>query len=423
MQRVPPILHFNTSCIGGAAIAARKIHDSLTFAGIDSRFCFLDGEAPNPSYERLQLHTAFGPFGRVWHGLVRRIRERVGSDPTGQREPFGWSTIPGRRVSDIPPLSRSVVHLHWVNGLVDYRVFFRHLPSSVPIVWTLHDINPLTGGCHYTWGCDGFAEDCSRCPQLKGPAAARVASKNQALRIRAISNQNLHVVANSTWVESQAKRSSVLKTARSFRTIHYGIDLERYQPRDPRSAKQHLGIDEGKKVVAFGSYRLDADRKGFSALCQALTTLDHSARPVLLTFGHEGAARAPDGVEWISLGEVGSTRILSCLYNAADIFAMPSLEEAAGQTAMEALACATPVVAFDVGGVSDFVISGETGLLAAAGDTADLGRNLSTLLRDEDLRAGLGASGRKLMKEGFSLDRQARNYIRLYEDLAASSET
>ncbi|MEE4272574.1 MAG: glycosyltransferase [Thermoanaerobaculales bacterium] len=420
MTALPPILHFNTHAAGGAAIAARKIHDSLVAHGLDSRYHFVDGHTDEPTYTKLGLHWRYGLVGRLVNSVVQRARTRMGVDPTGKREPFGWSTMPGRLVA-LPPIDpKAIIHLHWVVGLVDYRRFFAALPASAPIVWTLHDMNPMTGGCHYAWNCTGFTGRCTDCPQLRWPARSSVARNAQGLRAHALAHRNLHVVANSNWNERQARQSRVFDAARSFRTICLAVDVQVFRPGDRAAAKRALGLSESKSAVGFGASRLDAPRKGFADLCAALSLLRNTEELELVTFGDHGRAEAPDGIEWRDMGSVSCSRRLATIYNAIDVFVMPSQQEAVGQTALEALACGTPVVAFDVGGVPEFVLPDNTGRLVEQGNTEDLAGTIAAVLWDSSLRRRLGENGRKLIEAKYSPDRQRNQYAALYQHLAAS---
>ena len=418
MPPIRSVLHFNTLANGGAAYAARKIHDSLVVSGVDSRYCYVDGSVNNPTYQKLRFRARAGVLGKVWHGIVRRFRQRIGAPRPGFLEPFGWSTIPGLTIDLDLSDCRSIVHLHWIVGLLDYGEFFRNLPIATPVVWTLHDMNPLTGGCHYAWECNGFIGRCTQCPQLARIGRRSMARTSQMLRRRTLADRNLHIVADSHWLEAEAKKSWILESALSFRTIHYGVDLEAFQPRKPLATRRRLGIDDAATVIAFGTDRLDNKRKGFLELCAALARLSEKENLELLTFGELGNALGPEGVKWQHLGVISSTEELSTLYSAADIYVMASLQEAFGQTAQEALACATPVVAFDVGGISDMVRPNQTGLLARVSDVDHLAQHISDLVLHPTTSKRLGQNGRDLMERQFSLSKQRDSYLNLYTEIS-----
>ena len=129
----------------------------------------------------------------------------------------------------------------------------------------------------------------------------------------------------------------------------------------------------------------------------ALRRLDDP--PLLLL---AGAGEPPPGLEARSLGPLDDDALLADAYRAADVYAVPTLADVLTQTGPEALACGTPCVAFDRGGVTDVVLDGETGLHAAFGDPGSLAAALRTLLGDAELRARLGRRGRELAEAEFS---------------------
>jgi glycosyltransferase involved in cell wall biosynthesis len=413
------VAHFNTLASGGAAIAARKLHDSLVKAGANSCFYHVVGDIDDPSYHRLQQRPRRRRLGSLRSRVVRSLRDRAVRPHRGQFEAFGWSTSPGVEF-DLPDLSSDTIfHLHWVVGLVDYREFFATLPESQPIVWTLHDMNPLTGGCHYSAGCRRFEKRCIACPQLSHLWSLEAAARSQRLRRRALSGRNLHIVADSSWLEERARASSVLSAAKSFRTIHYGIDSSVFRPRERRDCRDRFGIDSDALVIGFGADRLDNRRKGFEILGQALSRMTSVTPFQLVTFGGRGEARAPGHISWKHIGRMTSDIDLSRLYSAFDIFVMPSLEEAFGQTALEASSCATTVIAFDCGGVSDIVRPNVNGMLVAPGDIDALARSLDELARSPERRLEYGANGRALVAREFSLELQRRRYVGLYTEISA----
>lgn len=263
---MPPgfsVVHFNSFADGGAATAARKIHDSLVTSGVDSRFLFTEGDVDKPTYLKLRSEPHAGLIATLQRGFIHRFRQRVGAPRPGYSEPFGWPTNPGLTMDAIPSVPRSIIHLHWVVGLLDYEIFFRQIPRETPIIWTLHDMNPFTGGCHYAWDCTGFVDKCAPCPQLAKIARLVSARRCQKIKQENVAGRNLHIVADSRWLEGEARKSWILRSARSFRTIHYGVDLQTFRPRDLVATRRRLGVGDSATVIAFGADRLDNRRKGF----------------------------------------------------------------------------------------------------------------------------------------------------------------
>ncbi len=128
----------------------------------------------------------------------------------------------------------------------------------------------------------------------------------------------------------------------------------------------------------------------------------------------------PDGVA--ALGRIDNERLMSFAMSAADVFVLPTRAEAFGLVILEALACGTPIVSFDVGGVTDLVRPGETGLLAPPEDVTALREAILRLVGDEALHCAMSAACRALA-ETHSLEAQAARYLAIYDELCRMSTT
>jgi glycosyltransferase involved in cell wall biosynthesis len=454
--------HLNTSLGGGAAIAARRVHESLRIAGVDSRFWHArsagkDVGDPNcrvlnwtpphrlPSTDAGPGHqSASGILGNVLGDIAsacavagRKIKQKydrrrflTGHPP--ELEYFSLPRQPRPTRYDPAVLAGDVLHLHWIAKFIDYPSFFASLPKGMPVVWTLHDMAPMTGGCHYTMGCEAFATQCRCCPLLGRPGENDLARRGFDTKLAALRGLNLHVVANSRWTERQARRSRLLAEARSFQTIHYGLDTRQFSPRDKRESRRELGLPDDRVVVAFGAESIDNVRKGLRVLMEALSMLPGRDRVLGVFFGRgripAGEGQSPKAPphsvasvealpELRSVGYLHDPTQQRTVYSAADVFVIPSLEEAFGQTGIEAMACGTPVVGFDTGGIPDFVRPMQTGLLAKAGDAVDLARQIQWLVDRPQERKRMGSNARAVAVDEFRLEIQAAKYVALYESL------
>ena len=269
-----------------------------------------------------------------------------------------------------PPLPLpDIIHLHWIGSFLDYPSFFQQIPLEIPIVWTLHDMHPFTGGCHYSNGCLKFETVCESCPQLGSYSRFDLAKYNFSVKERTFHGRKMHIVADSEWLKSQATKSSLFKSAASISCIHYGLDHLTYFPKDKKSCRNVLGIDSSQTdfFLCFGANDVTTKRKGMNELIRAIELLgERGIKVTCLVFGL-GKFQSHKNIRFIEFGNVTSEQMLSIIYNAADIFVMPSLEEAFGQTCLESMSCGIPVVAFDTGGIPDMIKNYETGLLAKKG--------------------------------------------------------
>jgi glycosyltransferase involved in cell wall biosynthesis len=424
--------HFNTLTTGGAAIAALRVHAAVHGAGVASRFWHSPKCRSRPDVPQCRpvewSRPRRGVLGRVAEGCrvaVRTLRQKrdlarhLAGHPA-ELEFFSAAVRP--RSTPFDPIARGsdVIHLHWIAKLIDYPSFFAAIPDDFPIVWTLHDMNALTGGCHYTVGCEAYATECGHCPLLGFRGARDLAQRSFQVKRAALSGKNLHVVAASRWLEREARRSPILAGARGFSTIPYGLDTKQFAPREQSASRRRLQLPDDAVVVAFGAEAVDNVRKGVRPLLRAMARLRSSPRVMGVFFGRGTVPVIDEALpELRSVGFIGDAEEQAALYSAADLLVLPSLEDNLPQTGLEAMACATPVVGFDVGGIPDFVRHGETGLLANVPDVADLARQIQRLVDSPDERRAMGRQARRLIEREFCQENTAAQYLRLYQRLTA----
>lgn len=412
------IAHFNTNTNGGAAIAARRLHESLVGRGVDSTFYFKRGLRPDDTYAQVFTNSR-NPYRRIY----RRVRNRLLVAPAFSGRPDGYELFSLGRLQGRTPVQQigitpSIINLHWVANFVDYPSFFGSLPDNAPIVWTLHDMNPFTGGCHYSWECRKYQTACSRCPQLGPLDIGDLAARNSAIKAQSIGSKNLHIVADSYWLEGEARTSALLANAKSFRTIHYGLDANQFVPRDKAACRIELALDADALVISFGADGIANRRKGMSLLLDAMELVNSDRRVVLLVFGSGPKLPSPSGRFTVrNMGFVSSVDLMTNIYSASDMFIMPSLHEAFGQTCLEAMACGTPVVGFDTGGIPDMIKPLQTGLLATPGDVGDLAEKMQWMIENKSERLAMGKAARSLVEQEYTLDVQASKYMELYRSL------
>src|SRR6266480_5284755 len=224
-------------------------------------------------------------------------------------------------------------------------------------------------------------------------------------------------------MSAQARHSALLRHARSFHTIPLGLDLESFKPIDKSCARQALAIDSERFVVGFSCADLSSHNKGGALLVEGLHALADEAKITLLVFG---AGKLPDSggrYQLIELGSINSPDLQSLFYSACDVFAAPSRIESFGLTALEAMACGTPVVAFQTGGLMDIVADGETGLLEKRiGSVVGLHDRLAWMLQHPTERQSMGLAARQRVEKQFTSTLMARRYVELYSRVLGTTE-
>jgi glycosyltransferase involved in cell wall biosynthesis len=357
---------------------------------------------------------------------VRRVLRRKYIEPTQRfldRRPrwAGYFTDDrSQHGSDVleAALPADLLHLHWIAGLIDYCAFFGALPANLPLVWTLHDMNPMTGGCHHASGCAKFKTHCGNCPQLDecGPndLSASIWRRKDRSYGR-LDSRLIRVVTPSRWLANHARGSSLMKRFR-VETIPYGLDTNTFQPRDRAEARRLLGIPTNAKVVLFVSQWLDDPYKGMRTLWDAVERLRSIPDLCLLVLG-KGEVVQKVGVRSIFLGSVDDEERLSFAYSAADLFLLPSSEDNFPNTALESLACGLPVIGSNVGGIPEIVREGYTGSLVEKGDAEGFANATEELLREDGLRAQMSENCRRVAVQEYALKVQSTRYLELYKDL------
>jgi glycosyltransferase involved in cell wall biosynthesis len=405
------VAHFSSQLSGGANIAGRRLHDAMRRAGLDSRFYYGSGESNDPNVLPLFENRSF--FKRNAAALAISWRNRQSKPGAFVTSPRWIRKTPIQAINTVP----KVVSLHWVTRWLDVPTFFESLPAGIPVVWTLHDLIPIAGGCHFPGDCPGVVNECGNCPLLRRPHANDSSHRFFKTRAHWYQRTNLHFIGNSHWTTEQAKRSALGRMAKSIRTIHLGLNVNDFQPVDKITARQALRLPQDKFLVGFACSDFHEKRKGAELLLQALAGLPRE-KVVLLVLGGGLWPRNLTGVETVQMGSIGSPRLQSIFYSALDVFAMPSQIETFGMVAMEAMACGTPVVAFPAGGLADVVAHGETGWIEPEfGNVAGFSQLLQRMMNHPAERNAMGIAARQRVVEHFSDTLMAARYKKIFHEL------
>jgi glycosyltransferase involved in cell wall biosynthesis len=412
-----------TDTKGGAARAAYRLHTGLRRMNHDSRMFVAERSSTDP-HVLTSSESWFAP-------LLRRVRYRQLSPrhwryflsrPAGYGPFTGPDSRPGRALPQQIP-DADIVNLHRIADLFDYQTLFQYLTPHAPIVWTQHDMNAFTGGCAYDRGCDGFKESCGSCPQLGSSNPSDLSHQNwvrkQAI-YGSISRERLQIVTPSRWMAEQVKRSSLMRKL-PVMSIPNGLDTQVYAPRHRIQSRSKLGIPHEAHVILFLAASVAAKRKGFSLLAQALASLNGDDNLFLLSIG-SGRPVLDSAVPHLHLGSTSDDGHLAEVYSAADVFAIPSLQDNLPNTVMEALACGTPVVGFAVGGIPEMVRNGVTGWVVPPLDVRAFRAGIIQILQNTEGQAAMRVRCREVAVSEYSLEIQAGRYAALYEELVHSAE-
>ncbi|MCM1984902.1 glycosyltransferase family 4 protein [Lyngbya confervoides] len=415
------IVHLSTSDLdGGAARAAYRLHQGLNRLGATSQMLVRAKDSIDDQViSDASWQTRLGP---VMNGFpLKRYANR-------DRALFSPQWFPDAIAPRLNVLNPDIVHLHWIcNGFVQIETLPR---LHKPMVWTLHDMWVFTGGCHYNKDCFQYKENCGYCPQLNSQREQDLSRRIWQRKAKAWKDLNLTLITPSHWFADCVRSSSLFRNRR-VEVIPHGLDLSQYQPVPKTSARDILKLPQDKQLVLFGasSGTMNDPRKGFQFLVPALKDLastDWHGKLELVIFGANQPSTPLDlGFPVHYLGRFHDDITLAIAYSAVDVMIVPSMQESFGQTASEALACGTPVVAFNATGVKDIVSHQQDGYLAQPFEYQDLAQGIVWVLEDGDRGVSpsenrhhkLSHHAREKAIQEFSQDLQAKRHIALYEDI------
>jgi glycosyltransferase involved in cell wall biosynthesis len=398
------VLHISESdAAGGAGRAAYKLHSGLNALGHASRMLVGRKVTGDGDIRPLKRNSLWRGLDRVTGGVLDRFSLQYAFYPSS----FGVLSDPWFRGAD-------VVQLHNLHGSYFSFTALPALSRRRPVVWQLHDQWAMTGHVAYSLDCERWRTGCGSCPYLgEYPRLQRdTTALLWRLKDLVYRRSALSLVVPSRWMADLVARSPLLRRF-DTRYIPTGIDIDVFTPASREEARRRFGLPADRRIVFFAAAHLNERRKGLHLLVEALGRL---AEPPLLVVAGTGSVGT--AVESRSLGTISDESVLADAYRAADLFVVPTLADVLTQTAPEAIACGTPCVSFDRGGVVDVVRHLETGYQARFADVEDFARGISTLLADDELLARLRSSCREVAEEEFAVAVQVGRYAALYEELA-----
>jgi glycosyltransferase involved in cell wall biosynthesis len=405
---------------GGAARAALRLHRSLPAAGVESRLLVQRrfGREPGVLVPRGGLEGGIAGLRAQWRPRLESIPVRF--HPGRRGDLFSPSFLPDDIAPRVQALDPDVVHLHWVGfGFVRPETLPR---LRRPLVWTLHDSWPFTGGCHLPGDCVRYREACGACPALGSNADRDLSRRVHERKRRAWSRLPVRVVAPSRWI-ADAARASALFRKQVIEVIPNGIDLDRFRPIDRDAARATLGIPPGARVLFFSALEGLGDRnKGFDLLREALAALARrvpASEWLLLVAGIGAPEDAPDcPVPLRFAGPIDDEDRFALHLAASDLLVLPSRLENQPNLAVEAMACGRPVVAFRAAGIPEVVAHQETGYLAAPYDPEGLAAGIAWIAETPERGHALGERARARAERLFGAADAARRHRDLYAEVA-----
>lgn len=402
--------------LGGAARGAYSIHQALVNKGIDSKMLVRRKVSDDPNVISTESN-----FLKLRYKFIQKFEAfRVAKYPNKSKTKFSATLNTSLDLSrEINRMNPDIVHLQWI---ADGFLKFEDLKKiKAPIIWTIRDMLPFTGGCHYTEECERFLSECGLCKVLGSDSEKDLSNKTFLIRKKALLKvSNLTVVGISQWITKEAARSVLLKKFESY-YIPNIINTKTFSEREEKESRKKLNLPIDKKLLLFGAIGAKSDpRKGYDYFLKGLKAIN-TENIAVVTFGGKNVnIEKIDNITFYNFGFIDDDNILIDLYNSCKLMVVPSLQEAYGKTAGESMACGTPVVAFNVGGLSDIIDHKINGYLAEPYNAKDLGTGIQWVLNCEDQESLQIQSRNKILRE-FSSEKVIGQYIDLYKKLTTKS--
>ncbi len=412
------ILFISTSDnIGGAAVATNRLVRALNEKGIEA-FMLVRDKTTDYANVRVLPHRKTGKWRFLEERLavffhLRMKKQHLWEIDTAD---FGQDIIQMKEFQDA-----DIIHLAWINqGMISLDNLSNIVNSGKPIVWTLHDLWPVSGICHYPRKCDNFIIGCNNCQLLpksdaKYDLSAKVWNKKKAI----YQKSNIHFVACSKWLAGLARQSG-LTAGLAVSAIPNVIDTDIFHPFDKRESRLMLGLPaNGEKIILFVSQKLTDGRKGASFLIKDVHKLrtyypqTAGSAVVALLGSHANELSRYIGLPCIELGYLVGDELLARVYSAADLFILPSTEDNLPNTIMEALACGVPCIGFNVGGIPEMIDHKQNGFVASLGNTAELATGINWILQNEN-NVPLSENAVKKVKITYSKQIITQKYLDVY---------
>ena len=379
-------------------------------------------DADDRLVEQAQRPTSL--FPRARRVLRRALNPPTTFPPTEPGSPFSSATEPNFRDTLPQTTGYDVIHLHWVAHFLDYPLLPALGSGREPLVWTLHDMNPGTGGCHIIFpGCERAGGTCGRCPALHSQNDQDVTHATWQTKSAAYGSLDrpLCFIAPTASARDEFLATGLGRDKR-VEVIPNAIDATVYRPIDKREARSALGLPQDRLLIGVSSFRVGNPVKGLRFLLAAAESLAPRHAFSLVSIGERTDEET--AVEHIQLGRLDDEDKQANFYSAIDIFVHPSTWETFGLVVAEAMACRTPVVAFDIGAMRELVFPSVNGWLAHAGDAEDLARAIEAAIgAGEHARKAMGEQGREHVAQNFSFTSVARQHATLYETLIVEANS
>lgn len=405
--------------MGGPAVAASRLMESLKNNGIKAKMLVRDKQTDQISVVGLE-HSWLQVWKFVWERIVILKANRF-----KKHHLFAVDIAnTGTDITLLPEFQQAdVIHLHWINqGMLSLQNIKKILQSGKPIIWTMHDMWPCTGICHYSRECTSYQQECRNCPLIyKGGSKKDLSNRIFKKKKELYKIAPITFVTCSHWLEERAKSSALLANE-TIISIPNPININLFKPRNKQEARTKCRLPQNNKLILFGSFKIMDQRKGVSHLIEACKILAEKHPELkeslgVVVFGNQSQQLQnllPFRV--YPLNYVSSEHDLVDIYNAVDLFVLPSLEENLPNMIMEAMACGVPSVGFNIGGIPEMIDHLHNGYVAQYKSSEDFANGIHWILTEPEYAAMSEQACRKVAAK-YSEGIIAKKYTDIYNKI------
>lgn len=416
------ILIVNTSeQTGGAAVASNRLLKALNKMGVEAKMLVREKETDNANVIKLHKHylqKIYFLFERlcIFFNLHFRKKHLFEIDIANS----------GNDITSLSIFKKSdVIHLAWINqGMLSLNSIKKIITSDKAVVWTMHDLWPATSICHYPKRCKRYESSCQHCPILPANGSKKdLSAKIWAKKNKVYNSGHIYFVTCSKWLCKEAKHSSLLKE-HTIQSIPNPIDTHFFKPLDKHEARKKLNLPNDKNIILFVSQRVTDNRKGMDLFIEAI---NHIAKEypeikknscIAILGGHAEEIASQLSLPTYPLGYVSDKENIRDVYNAANVFVLPTREDNLPNTIMEAMACGVPCVSFKVGGIPEMIDHLHNGYVAKEHNPQDLAQGIKWVLNNANYTQLSTAAIEKVIHT-YSERNVAEQYINLYYEALA----
>jgi len=350
------IVHINSSSSGGAFSFVKLLHNNLRDIGFES---FVLTRFYKNKPENIFKYSIIGNVS-----LSRFFKKMFNPKSLKRDEKFEIFTAPLKKSTVLSKKyvkDADIIHLHWVSDLLSVDEI-AEMTKIRKVFWTLHDMNPFTGGCHHSDDCEQFLSGCNNCPQLENGGKVSRYFEMKRKGFEKIDNDALTIISPSKWMFEKVSKSVLLKRFRHVLIPHF-VDTETFKYQKMEEVRKKLSLDSDKKIFLYVSSVLENNRKGWDKVLEFIRKSKNRDDILFVIIGFLKNPELYDDLKNVKcVGKTDSSQMMANYYSASDYLINLTVAESFGLTTVESLCCGTPVVCYDIPIMKEHIKDGINGV-------------------------------------------------------------